>query len=517
MDLGLAGAEIVSSRSGLPTLMHGGQAILSTYDPAREAARFAKAYPQSRIRLVGLGLGYLAQAFSGRLAGILAIEGEEGRLTASRPDAAEALRNLTVSYGSLLHLERALAGCCHSGETPVLDPSLGVSPELKARLEDLIAMIAKRPRVTVIHLKTAGDVLRCLAAVQAYKNNFPQVDLTFVTEKPYGELVSLATGIDRIVEVDPGAPSVIDLPRPFIAFNFGGDHAACALMKSMEPVYSAGYAETESGIQLVDDRRADQGAELNEIRNRMNRYALAHAIMGLAPTLNPPFLKITAKQKDYSVVQFGAGSGAEVWDPKRVDPGIIGECLRELGGKWIAVGSQGERDRARDGGIAEDNNFCGRTSWSELAELIAGARLYIGHDSGPTHLAAALGVPTVALFGFTSPILNAPVGPRTIILQADMPCAYFGCRIPCPERTCTHHFTPRIIGDAVAFLNADRPLDRLTIAERLRSAGMRYWTSCLDTDDPDPLRALFAGEPEIGPPGIPALSLLREWLRTGSR
>lgn len=516
-DLGLTEARIEPARSGEPTLACRGQSLLSAYAPAREAERLAAAIPHPRVRIVGLGLAYLAEALGLRLAGIVAAEGEELRLAQARPDAARKLSAAVELKSSLSDLERAVAGHGLRGEPLVVDPSWSAVPALKARIEDLIAMLAGRPRVTVIHLKTAGDVLRCLAAVQAYKKNFSHVELAFVTEKPYGELVALAPGIDAVIEVDPGAIAAPAVKRPFVAFNLGGDPVAADLLRSMNPLYASGYVRTETGVELRDDRSADRGAALNAIRNRMNRYALAFAIMGLPPAFDPPELTITASPKDYGVVQFGAGSGAEVWDPKRVDPRVIGEGIRRLGGRWIAVGSSGERDRARDGGIAEEDNFCGRTTWKELAELIAGARLYIGHDSGPTHVAAALGIPTLALFGFTSPILNAPVGPRTLVLQADMPCAYLGCRIPCPERTCTHQFDPALIVHAAAFLKSDSTREKLRLAHLMRESGMRFWTSALHADDADPLRGLMNEEPERGAPKIPSLALLRDWLRTTSR
>ncbi len=49
---------------------------------------------------------------------------------------------------------------------------------------------------------------------------------------------------------------------------------------------------------------------------------------------------------------------------------------------------------------------------------MAGARLYIGNDSGITHLAAAIGIPTLALFGPTSPATWAPRGPNVTVLHA---------------------------------------------------------------------------------------------------
>ncbi len=54
----------------------------------------------------------------------------------------------------------------------------------------------------------------------------------------------------------------------------------------------------------------------------------------------------------------------------------------------------------------------------QLATRLAAARVYLGHDTGPSHLAAAVGTRTVALFGPTDPALWAPRGPSVEIIQA---------------------------------------------------------------------------------------------------
>lgn len=59
----------------------------------------------------------------------------------------------------------------------------------------------------------------------------------------------------------------------------------------------------------------------------------------------------------------------------------------------------------------------------ELAAVLAGAGAYLGNDSGVTHLAAALGVPTVALFGPTDPLRWGPRGPNVRILRGQAPCS----------------------------------------------------------------------------------------------
>jgi heptosyltransferase-2 len=71
-----------------------------------------------------------------------------------------------------------------------------------------------------------------------------------------------------------------------------------------------------------------------------------------------------------------------------------------------------------------------------MVATMAGMKLYIGHDSGTTHIAAALGVPTVAIYGSTSPALAYPWRhPASRIVRHYVACA------PCNRRTCPlqHH------------------------------------------------------------------------------
>jgi ADP-heptose:LPS heptosyltransferase len=72
------------------------------------------------------------------------------------------------------------------------------------------------------------------------------------------------------------------------------------------------------------------------------------------------------------------------------------------------------------------------TTLLQLAALIARSRAFVGGDTGPLHLAAAVGTPTVALFGPSSPQRNGPYGPGHVVLHRELPCSH------CYQRTCNH-------------------------------------------------------------------------------
>ncbi len=120
---------------------------------------------------------------------------------------------------------------------------------------------------------------------------------------------------------------------------------------------------------------------------------------------------------DFVLLSAGAGWGAKLWPAEsfaQVACGLSAQGLRVL----LNCGP-GEEALARS--IEEQAKGVAQAVPCSLAELIAltrHARLFIGGDSGPTHLAAALGVPVVALFGPTDPARNGPYGSRSVVLRA---------------------------------------------------------------------------------------------------
>ena len=77
-------------------------------------------------------------------------------------------------------------------------------------------------------------------------------------------------------------------------------------------------------------------------------------------------------------------------------------------------------------------NLAGKTDLAQLAELFRRCAVVISNDSGPMHLAAAVGTPVVAVFGPTDPALTGPYGSRHVVLRSGIPCS------PCMKPRCTH-------------------------------------------------------------------------------
>jgi heptosyltransferase-1 len=120
---------------------------------------------------------------------------------------------------------------------------------------------------------------------------------------------------------------------------------------------------------------------------------------------------------EFAILNPGAGWGAKQWPPER-----YAEVARELaarGVRSVLNYGPGEEDLARtvehaSAGAAQAMSC----TISELIALTRRARLFIGGDTGPMHLAAALQIPVVAIFGPTDPARNGPYGTRSIVLRS---------------------------------------------------------------------------------------------------
>lgn len=133
-----------------------------------------------------------------------------------------------------------------------------------------------------------------------------------------------------------------------------------------------------------------------------------------------------------AVISPGSGSGVKNWAPDRF--GAVAEWLTKVEGMRVAwVGSDGERS-LKPVGREGDWDWMGRTELGLLGALLEGAGVWVGNDSGVMHLAAAVGCPTVSVWGPTEPEKWAPRGEkhRWVRQWERCPgCVYWDFRIPC--------------------------------------------------------------------------------------
>lgn len=114
-------------------------------------------------------------------------------------------------------------------------------------------------------------------------------------------------------------------------------------------------------------------------------------------------------EESFVILTPGAGWGAKQWPPERY--GLVASALADQGLTPLINSAPGEETLAQAVETASDGRaHLISCSLAELIALTRRARLFIGGDTGPLHLAAALQVPVVAIFGPTDPVRNGPYG-----------------------------------------------------------------------------------------------------------
>lgn len=142
-------------------------------------------------------------------------------------------------------------------------------------------------------------------------------------------------------------------------------------------------------------------------------------------------------QQPYVVIAPCAGWAGKQWPLERWS--VVADKLHEHGLNVVLAGTAGERKQCLRVAAAMKKtpvNMAGQTNLEEMAAMNAGSRLWLGSDSGGLHLAAAVGTPTVSLFGPTNPDKWAPRGPRHRFLRAVDGCP--GCVPWHPRARCRH-------------------------------------------------------------------------------
>jgi ADP-heptose:LPS heptosyltransferase len=308
--------------------------------------------------------------------------------------------------------------------------------------------------VLVARQDNAGDVLLAGPAVRAVGAHADRV--TFLCGPAGREAAGLLTGVDEVlvqpaewiahepdsVDRDTILRRVVELAAlgvdcAIVLTSFHQSPLPLALLLRMAGVPRIGAISVDYPGSLLDVRHAVS----DDVHEAQRGLSLAKA-MGFEPSAtDDDRLRVrgagpVARDPGHVVVHPGASVPARAWAPER-----YASLVRTLvaGGLRVTVtGGPGERGLTRRvaGGRATD--LGGATSLAELAEVLAGAACLVSGNTGPAHLAAAVGTPVVSLYAPTVPAERwRPWRVAHELLHVDVPCA--GCRArvcPVPGHPC---------------------------------------------------------------------------------
>jgi heptosyltransferase-2 len=211
--------------------------------------------------------------------------------------------------------------------------------------------------------------------------------------------------------------------------------------------------EIKSLISQTPDARPQIPASSHQIHEYLHLTAALGANPGsLAPQLFVSPEEIESAKKRFGLSEitqpiFGLNPGAEYGAAKRWPMENFIAAVREIQQQtnctWLIFGGRGDQQlTAQIASAIHDSRFtihdlAGQTSLRELMSLLKICRVLLTNDTGPMHVAAALGTPVVVPFGSTSPELTGPGlpgDPRHHLLKSDAPCS------PCFLRECPIDF-----------------------------------------------------------------------------
>lgn len=180
-------------------------------------------------------------------------------------------------------------------------------------------------------------------------------------------------------------------------------------------------------------------------------------------------LPVSVKRGIRVIIHAGGGgySMARRWSSERLAE-VADSLHQEFTAEIILVGTESDSaEEVADAMQYEALNLSGKTSVTQLADVIRSADLYIGTDSGVTHLAAGVRTPVIAIYGPSNHEAWSPWSPKgkVVILRSApecSPCMYagheIGLREGCYARTCMHMVeTQHVLENARAILNDEAP------------------------------------------------------------
>jgi lipopolysaccharide heptosyltransferase II len=316
-------------------------------------------------------------------------------------------------------------------------------------------------RILVIRLDLLGDLVLSLPAIHALKQAYPQARVT-VLALPYAAgLLELAPEVDEVLSYDVNRvrrPADVLRPRHWrelfdvigqlrlarydLCLSLHGPFACVMAWLSRCP-RRYGYAAEAYPFMLTDTLPGGR----YQLRQHEALYGLKLAELAgaaaprLGATPAPKLAVPPAEQRRMRhllaeweirpdsllvVVHPGASNGsAKRWLPDAWGR-LASRLHADLAAAVVISGTPGEA--AIVGEVVRACDFkpvilAGQTSIPQLGALLKRADLLLSSDSGPAHMAAALGTPQVTIFGPTDPVVYAPLSAKAVVLRRDLPCS----------------------------------------------------------------------------------------------
>jgi len=317
-------------------------------------------------------------------------------------------------------------------------------------------------RILVRTTNWVGDAVMTLPALEAVRENFPHSAITVLARPWVVPLLENHPAVDNVLVFHKGRGYPWDVPETLrmvgqirqrgfdmaVLFQNAFEAAFLAYLGGVK--YRVGYNTQARGWLL--SHAVKKNAEILK-QHQVEYYLGILRAMGWEAESRDPVIHAAPRDMDAARallasrgihegdLLLGLSPGA-IYGPAKRWPGerfarIGDRAVRRWGARVILFGSKGEQEVCRTVADAMEEkalDVSGKTSLGEALALVRACRFFVTNDSGLMHVAAALHVPLVAVFGSTDAVATGPRGRHSRVVRHDTDCA------PCLKKECPDDF-----------------------------------------------------------------------------
>lgn len=342
------------------------------------------------------------------------------------------------------------------------------------------------PRILILKLDHIGDMLLGMRAFREIRDAWPDADITLVCSPTNAPLAAKLAIADKIVACrffedrshTPRPPDDVlakrfcdlQLPAFDIAIDLRFGEETRFLLDHVEARFACGFftknikRKLDISVQMNDIPPQKISRDPKSMHDEARQLLLARTLIDAFQPERHPIQSLPSddthipfKDAPYAVIAPAAGAEIKQWPNENF--AAAGRRLIESGLSIVLVGdrtSQADCHEIAKGiakGIASERvrNLSGSLPLEQLPDVLRHARLFIGNDSAPAHLAAALDIPAVVVFsGAVNIDAWHPRGKNAVVLKADIACSpcYLTKKAECRnERRCLTAISPGHVAD----------------------------------------------------------------------
>lgn len=343
----------------------------------------------------------------------------------------------------------------------------------------------------IVKLSAIGDVVHSLPLLEVLRHNYPDATIDWLVEEEAGQVIEGHEALDHIIvsrrkiwqkEVfKPGkqwaiSREIVRLIRELRSKEYDLVIDLQGLLKSG---ILTGLCRGKRKIGFTGGREGssffltEKPYEVDYDKHALDRYLMTADFLGcevnswkshipLGPEDKKPIDDLIHErdlhQERLVAINPMARWKTKLWGTKRFSE-LAERIHKSLSCDIIFTGGGADRSVVNEiihGMAYKPINLAGETSLKGLAYLYSRCRLLVTTDTGPMHIAAAMGCPVVALFGPTAPWRTGPYGEGHVVIREDMECS------PCFKKSCEHltcmkEITVDKVFDAVRGIYGHRP------------------------------------------------------------